>query len=161
MIVYHGSTKEIVAPDVSYSKDNLDFGKGFYVTTIKSQAERWAARKAMRFGGEPIVNIYELDELDGYKVKNFDDSDAEWLKFVVGCRNGGREYEQYDVIIGKVADDDVFKCVNMFMDGYWDEDRTLEEIKYCKDNNQIVLVSKEIIDSALTFKDSYLVEENG
>lgn len=49
----------------------------------------------------------------------------------------------------------------MFMDGYWDEDRTLEEIKYCKDNNQIVLVSQEIIDSALTFKDSYLVEENG
>lgn len=47
MIVYHGSTKEIVAPDVSYSKDNLDFGKGFYVTTIKSQAERWAARKAI------------------------------------------------------------------------------------------------------------------
>ena len=161
MIVYHGSTKEIVVPDVSHSKANLDFGKGFYVTSIRSQAERWAARKAMRLGGEPVVNIYELGDLQDYNVKEFNDSDAEWLRFVVKCRNGGNEYEQYDVIMGKVADDDVFKCVNMFMDGYWDEDRTLEEIKYCKDNNQIVLVSQATIEKTLTFKGSYLVRENG
>lgn len=39
MIVYHGSTPKIEKPDVTYSKLNLDFGKGFYVTTIKNQAD--------------------------------------------------------------------------------------------------------------------------
>lgn len=31
MIVYHGSTKVINHPEVSLSKDYLDFGKGFYI----------------------------------------------------------------------------------------------------------------------------------
>lgn len=131
------------------------------LTIIKSQAERWAARKAMRFGGVPVVNTYELDKIDEYKVKNFDDLDAEWLRFVVGCRNGGQVYKQYDIIIGKVADDDVFKCVNMYMDGYWDEARTLEEIRFCEDSNQLALISQLTIDKALTFKEYYLVKVDG
>lgn len=38
MIVYHGSYCIIENPDISRSRDNLDFGKGFYLTEIKSQA---------------------------------------------------------------------------------------------------------------------------
>lgn len=34
MIVYHGTTLEIVKPQVSFSKKYLDFGRGFYVTTF-------------------------------------------------------------------------------------------------------------------------------
>ena len=58
MIVYHGSICEIQSPDVSFSKSYLDFGKGFYVTSLKSQAEKWALRKAARTEkGEATVNI--------------------------------------------------------------------------------------------------------
>ncbi|MCM1244035.1 MAG: DUF3990 domain-containing protein [Roseburia sp.] len=32
MIVYHGTTMVLEKPDVAFSKDYLDFGKGFYVT---------------------------------------------------------------------------------------------------------------------------------
>ena len=46
MIVYHGSICEIVKPDIKHSKRYLDFGCGFYVTTYKNQAERWAIRAA-------------------------------------------------------------------------------------------------------------------
>ena len=46
MIVYHGSIVEVVKPEVNRSYRNLDFGQGFYVTTVKEQAERWAKRKA-------------------------------------------------------------------------------------------------------------------
>ena len=41
MTVYHGSILEIQNPDVIHSKKYLDFGKGFYVTSIREQAERW------------------------------------------------------------------------------------------------------------------------
>jgi hypothetical protein len=40
MILYHGSVLIIENPDVSYSKSYLDFGKGFYTTTNKLQAEK-------------------------------------------------------------------------------------------------------------------------
>lgn len=39
MIVYHGSTEIVEKPDVRHSYRALDFGKGFYVTTVKEQAE--------------------------------------------------------------------------------------------------------------------------
>lgn len=46
MIVFHGSTEVIQHPDVKHSYRYLDFGTGFYVTTIREQAIRWAQRKA-------------------------------------------------------------------------------------------------------------------
>lgn len=46
MIVYHGSIQSVERPDILHSYRALDFGKGFYVTTIREQAERWAKRKA-------------------------------------------------------------------------------------------------------------------
>jgi hypothetical protein len=32
MIVYHGSYKEIVKPDITHSRRNVDFGRAFYTT---------------------------------------------------------------------------------------------------------------------------------
>lgn len=53
MKLYHGTTLEIQRPDVSLSRDDLDFGKGFYATSVQSQAERWALRKAALNGSLP------------------------------------------------------------------------------------------------------------
>ena len=39
MLVYHSSDLCFDAPDVNHSRDALDFGRGFYVTRIKEQAE--------------------------------------------------------------------------------------------------------------------------
>jgi len=47
MIVYHGSNVVVEKPDVNHSFRPLDFGKGFYVTTVREQAIRWANRKAV------------------------------------------------------------------------------------------------------------------
>ena len=106
MIVYHGSNQVIKTPDISFSKNYLDFGKGFYITTFKKQAEKWAARKASRYGGEPVVNEYELlDNLSSFSVLRFDDENEKWLDFVCSCRNGQDLNKDYDIIIGNVADD--------------------------------------------------------
>ncbi|MDR3268365.1 MAG: DUF3990 domain-containing protein [Tannerella sp.] len=47
MQVYHGSYRDIIEIDLSQGWDNRDFGKGFYVTNIRSQAEYWATRIGM------------------------------------------------------------------------------------------------------------------
>lgn len=38
--VYHGATQEISAPLVHVGRENLDFGKGFYITDIRNRQPR-------------------------------------------------------------------------------------------------------------------------
>jgi len=45
--LYHGATIPIEHPDCSVGRDNLDFGKGFYMTSLPEQAGRWAVRMAV------------------------------------------------------------------------------------------------------------------
>lgn len=157
MIVYHGTTMEIKEPNVSFSKNYLDFGKGFYVTTYKEQAERWALRKALRLNKEAIVNIYELNEDNNAKILNFETENEAWIDFVCDCRRGGKEYENFGIIKGGVADDNVFKAIDMYEKGIWDKKRTLEEMKYYKTNDQICIVNQKIIETQLVFLESYKV----
>lgn len=160
MTVFHGSNLEIRTPDVSFSKSYLDFGKGFYVTSYKNQAERWALRKASRYGGTPSVNIYTFaDELSEFKVLKFDNENEKWLDFVCACRKGEEINRDYDIVIGNVADDDVFKTVDMYFRGLWDKQRTIEELRYFKSNDQICIVNQKILPAVLKFEKSYFVEE--
>lgn len=158
MIVYHGGTEVIENPDIKFSKNYLDFGRGFYVTTYKEQAEKWAIRRSMRNRKSAVVNVYELEDcLDKYKCVNFND-DEKWLDFICECRRGKDIYKQYDLISGSVADDDVFKSIDMYFKGLWDEKRTLKEIRYYKMNNQICIISQKLIDNELKFLESYEVK---
>lgn len=160
MIVYHGSSMEIQKPDVDHSKKYLDFGKGFYVTTYPKQAEKWALRKAMRRGAQPVVNVYEMDDsFSDVKVLNFGGYTAEWLDFVCSCRKGQDAYKEYDIIIGNVADDDVFKTVDFYFSGVWDRERTIQELRFFKKNDQIVFVTQSTIEKKLNFLRSYTVEK--
>ena len=43
MILYHGSSLEVVKPDLSHSRANVDFGRGSYVTPLYEQAVKWCA----------------------------------------------------------------------------------------------------------------------
>jgi len=161
MRVYHGSTIEIIRPDVGHSKRNLDFGVGFYITTIQKQAENWSLRKALRLGTSAIVSTYELDdELGEYKIKTFEKNDREWVEFVCACRRGSDIFKQYDIIIGGVANDKVYRVVDMYYRGIWDIDRTLSELRFYEHNDQICLLNQQLIDCHLTFIETYEVENN-
>jgi hypothetical protein len=37
MIVYHTSNVDVEKPDVKHSRNNLDFGKGFYVCLLNQK----------------------------------------------------------------------------------------------------------------------------
>lgn len=137
-------------------------GRGFYVTSFPKQAERRALRKSMRSGkGRTTVNVYDLkDDYNGYNVLNFRDpeDDEEWLDFVCDYRDGKEDYKKYHIIIGGVANDDVFKSVDMYHKGIWDKKRTLQELKCFKKNNQIAFIDQKALDVLLVFNSSYEVE---
>lgn len=159
MIVYHGSTEIVKCPDVLHSYRPLDFGKGFYVTTVKEQAMRWARRKAGLLGKElRIVNCYEMsDDVFGLAVKTFDADLMEWIDFVCSCRDGKDEYMQYDLITGMVANDKVFRVVDMYHSGAWDKERALQEIKVYPAYDQTAFITQKAIDQLLVFQS--IVEE--
>lgn len=159
MIVYHGSTMVIKNPDVIHSKKFLDFGKGFYLTTFEKQAEKWANRKGNRQGKKGIVNVYDFSEkISNYKVLSFENENEAWLDFVCGCRRGENLNSSYDIVIGNVADDDVFKTVDLYFKGIWSKEKVLEELRYYKMNNQICITNQKCLEDVLTFSSAYEVK---
>jgi len=156
MIVYHGSTEIIKKPDVLHSYRLLDFGQGFYVTTVKEQAMRWARRKAgLQKGKSAVVNCYQMaDDIDGLKRKTFSEDLMEWIDFVCKCRDGNTDYREYDLISGKVANDKVFRVVDLYRTGIWEKNRALKEIKAYPNYDQIAFITQKAIDKLLSY-DSY------
>ena len=158
MILYHGTNQEIKKPNVGFSKKYLDFGKGFYLTTYKKQAEKWALRKAERLGGTPTVNVYELtDGFEAYKVCDFETENELWLDFVCSCRKGELIYEAYDIVFGRVANDDVFKTIDMYFKNIWTKEKVLEELRFYQENNQICIINQRLIEKELIFVHSYSI----
>lgn len=159
MIVYHGSNVIVELPDTDHSFRFLDFGKGFYVTTVKEQAERWARRKSGLYGAyRGIVSVYRMkDTWDGLIRKDFEEDLSEWIDFVCECRDGKSDYMQYDMIAGKVANDKAFRVVDMYRSGIWDKERALKEIKVYSNYDQIAFLTQKAIDQLLQFESFYEV----
>jgi hypothetical protein len=53
MILYHGSNIEIEDIDLAKCRPFKDFGRGFYLTTKKDQAQKMANRVSRIYGGSP------------------------------------------------------------------------------------------------------------
>ena len=163
MLVYHGSTKEIQKPGLNYGRFNLDFGNGFYVTTIPEQAEKWARRRAMMEVKKPFVNLYNFN-IDQLNILTFGGYTEKWLDFIVKNRAGAIELHQYDAIYGNIANDDVATMVNDYMRLLKKGRITpggkqffLEQLQYSKPNNQYCITSQKGIN-ALQFTDCYFPE---
>ena len=159
MIVYHGSNVVVNQPDIEHSFRSLDFGKGFYVTTVQEQAERWARRKADIFSADKaIVTAYNMaEDLSGLTCKCFENDLTDWIDFVCRCRDGKKDYLRYDLIKGKVANDKVFRVVDMYHSGIWDKERALKEIKVYPNYDQIAFISQKAIDQLLNYESFYEV----
>ena len=149
MILYHGSNVVVEQPKLIEQNRFLDFGYGFYTTTNKKQAENFAQKVIVRRSGKPIVNVYELDEnaqTNLLKIKRFSAPDEEWLDFVFAHRNGTYDGEQYDLIIGAVANDDVYRTLQVYSTGLLTKEQALEALKIKKLFNQYVFATKEALE---------------
>ena len=157
MKLYHGSTVIVDKPLVSYGRNNLDFGKGFYTTNMQSQAEKWVQR-FISLGKKGIINIYNFDDTDiqkKYRYKKLQEYNEEWLDFILACRSGSKEYQNYDIIEGGIANDKVFNTVELYFSALIDKATALQRLKFEKPNNQICFINQEVVDKLLHFESSY------
>lgn len=154
MILYHGSYVEIQKPDLIHSRDNVDFGRGFYTTPIHEQAVKWCGRFKRR-GGKGIVSRYDFDETayQNLKVMKFENYSEEWLDFVLNCRTG-KDFTDYDIVIGGVANDKVFNTVELYFDHLIGKNEAIRRLRYEKPNLQICLRTQRVLDECLRYEGS-------
>lgn len=154
MIVYHGGTEIVEHPKADVGRANLDFGLGFYVTDIREQAVEWANKVADLRRLQPIINRYELNRdaiLTIFRSKVFAEYDGEWLDFIVASRLGQKPWANYDYIEGGVANDRVVDTINLFMADLMSRDKALERLSEHRPNNQMCLLSQQLIDKYIIF----------
>jgi len=152
MILYHGSLEVVERPDISFSREKTDFGKGFYTTTIKSQAEKWASRFKRR-SGFGTLSIYEIDDTAMRKnisILEFETYSVQWLDFITGSR-AGESMGNYDLIIGGIANDDVFNTLMLFFRGYIEKEETIKRLRYEKPNIQYCFKNQLVMDKYLKY----------
>jgi hypothetical protein len=163
MLVYHGTTLEIKEPRIIITEIGRDFGFAFYTTDIKKQAERWAVRRAkmqsrkIKKNVPAIVNIYEWDCRNGLNIKEFDGASMEWLEIVVNCRSNITYKHNYDIVIGKIANDNVGETVSYVIQGIMRKEDAIARLKFEKINNQIAFCTEKSL-LQLKFIRSYMVE---
>ncbi len=153
MKVYHTSTIEIINPDIIHSREGLDFGKGFYCTVLREQAEAYGLRFSLR-GIPAILNEYVL--YSAYiesNVRQFVSYDEEWLDFIMANRQN-QPVTDYEIIEGGVADDKIFRTIDLYLSGDISKTDALNRLKYEKPNHQICFRSQSVIDRYLKFVSS-------
>ena len=136
MKVYHGSYTEIETIDLSLCEIGKDFGQGFYVTNIRSQAEYWAIRKGKRYHNSGFVTEFEYDEnisrMMKLKMLRFEDYTDEWLDFVVLNRinNTEQQAHDYDIVEGPVANDKITTQIYDYIKGSVSRKKFLNDLIY-------------------------------
>lgn len=141
MILYHGTYVDFQEIILDKCLPYKDFGRGFYLTDIYSQAVALSQKKSRIYGGEPIVQRYEFDQsilTDGVlKVLKFDGPSRDWAEFIY--KNRSRQIcfsHDYDIVIGPIADDGVAYLLDRYEEGTLSLDDLAKELKYKNLNNQ-------------------------
>lgn len=160
LTLYHGSTTVVSQPLVKVGRSNLDFGRGFYLTKYKEQAEAWAKVIASRkkYDATAILNTYLFDLesaiAGGFRYKIFDEYNEEWLNYVVDCRQGKDFSDVYDFVSGGVANDNVIDTIEDYEKGVITSEQALGQLRYKKVNHQLCIMNQEVIHRHLTYKGS-------
>ena len=142
MKLFHGTNIDFSEIDLSKSRPNKDFGQGFYLTSILSQAREMAVRRCeFESCGQPVVQVYEFDN-NALKNKDlnvliFNSPNRDWAEFILKNRKSrGNKVHNYDIVVGPVADDGVVYQLNLYMQKIITLDQLVSELEYRKLNNQ-------------------------
>ncbi|MBQ0072620.1 MAG: DUF3990 domain-containing protein [Prevotella sp.] len=140
MRLFHGSTINIETILLEKSKPYKDFGKAFYLSAERSQAEELAESRVSFLGGEAVINEFEFDETllvegveEPLRVKIFPHYCLEWAEFVWNNRDEEQNYKHdYDIVYGPIANDTVGYQMRQYREESTDLRGFLQGLKYRK-----------------------------
>ncbi len=173
MKVYHGSDTRIEEIDLEKCKYGKDFGRGFYVTKLKEQAETMAVRVSRWSKQKPVVSEFEFDEFalidNDLKILVFEDYTEEWFDFVIlNRRNKKREQiHEYDIIEGPVANDKISTQIDDYLENAITKEQFFSDLIHTPSHQicfctvkslQALSLAKGKIDSAIYHIDSDILQ---
>jgi len=162
VLVYHGSNIAVEVPRIITPSRALDFGSGFYATMNLGQAESFAGNVVNRNNGQgiPTVSYYEID-FDRIRrslnVLEFNSPDNNWLDFVYANRTLRYTGESFDVVIGPVANDTLYRVFRLFESGDISRETVIERLKSTRLFNQVTFCTDASV-SQLKFVKSTAVK---
>ncbi len=129
--LYHGSNLTVEQPKLLKGQRALDFGSGFYLTSSQQQAAKWARTVTRRNGkGTPAVSVFEFDKnsLAKLRVLIFETANGDWLDYVVKNRRGEGTSDDYDIVIGPVANDSTLPVIDDYMAGVYTKEEAAKRL---------------------------------
>ena len=144
LVLYHGSYCLVEKPDLEKCAVYKDFGQGFYLTTSKEQAKSFAKLSAAKRKqqGLPVenfayVSFFKVTQIDKLNTFSFETADVSWLHCVVAHRRKTAfpeirtQMQPYDVIAGKIANDDTNTTIMAYMGNVFGKMGTEAACKVC------------------------------
>lgn len=132
LILYHGSYCEVKEPDLTKCSKRKDFGQGFYLTSSKEQAENFLKTSiAKAVAGGKIeesqnfgyISSFEIELSKKLEIHVFEEANVDWLHCIAAHRKKKlfteieSEMAEYDVIVGKIADDATNATLTAYLGG--------------------------------------------
>lgn len=150
-VLFHGSKYGLTEITVAGSRENCDFGKGFYLGETYNQAMAFVCEN-----GKSSVYSFTCS-MEGLKMKRFDCS-LEWMLAIcyyrgtLGTYAGHEavqtivaEIEACDVVIAPIADNKMFYIMAQFTDGEINADVALHSLSASKLGFQYVFKTNKAI----------------
>lgn len=146
MILYHGSKNGLSGAIKPMSREKCDFGRGFYMGENKNQATSLVVEL-------PEAKVYKLkfnlSQIPEERILTL--NDEEWLLAILANREicmpfnklsiahyWKEKMDDYDVIIGKIADDKMQRAVREFVEQNITDKALVACLKEVDYGNQIV-----------------------
>jgi hypothetical protein len=158
MKVYHESYTAIDEIDFEKCKWGKDFGRGFYVTNLHSQAETRAKRVSRKQGNKGVVTVFEFKEyicrFNKMKILDFDGYTEDWFDFIILNRTNEIEQQahDYDIVKGNIANDEVTARVFDYQNGLVSKDVLLKELEYKAPNHQLCFCTLQSLQALIPVK---------
>ncbi len=88
---------------------------------------------------------------------HFERADEAWLNFICACRSGKSFTEEYDLVFGPVADDNVYTTVQLFELGVLEKDETIKRLNVVKLYDQVLFHTEKAL-SLCSYKEFIVLE---
>ena len=161
-ILFHGSKNGLSEVNVFGSRDNCDFGKGFYLGQTYNQALSFVCEYER-------ASVYSFRySFDGLKIIEFDCS-IDWMLAICFFRGTIKKYaessmvqgivkriEEADVIIAPIADNKMFYIMSQFAEGEINADVALHSLSASGLGLQYIIKTEKALKKCIPIERYYL-----
>ena len=161
-VLFHGSKNGLSEVTISGSRDNCDFGKGFYLGETYHQALSFVCEKE-----KSCVYSFRYS-LANLQIKRFQ-CDLEWMLAICYYRGtlgafGSNakvrqivsEIEEADVIIAPIADNKMFYVMAQFTEGEINADVALHSLSASKLGLQFIFRTEQALNNLVPIEKLYI-----